>query len=266
MSLVVEKKYQIRTTPNYGLMNLVVVHYCILTLDQNVIGATNKVVGDDNKRLYSPFVCLDYLKFRANNQKGRFEKVGLTVTDFAGINSSFLEIGSDRRHSLQLRSSKDKPKCLSNGDTKPSENGRQCQPEGSLDIGIDAVEVAEVHTDEVGENSVAEVSNVEAHVAGSNVPLTLAEVIEMGMFGRAFQFYEQYRRGKGFSMRHGRKSKNKNGEIVRYTLLCNRQGFWKKKLLEMPERKKEHKAVTRYGCPAELRIKPKAGTCSWYVS
>ncbi|MED6169383.1 hypothetical protein PIB30_020859 [Stylosanthes scabra] len=58
--------------------------------DEKVIVAPNEVVGDGNKRLYSPFACLDYLKFRENNQRGRFEKVGFTVRDFAGINNSHL--------------------------------------------------------------------------------------------------------------------------------------------------------------------------------
>ncbi|KAL1328953.1 hypothetical protein HN51_046127 [Arachis hypogaea] len=55
--------------------------------DHKVIVAPNEVVAlhHANKRFYSPFLCLDYLKFRENNQKGSFEKVGFTVRDFAGI-------------------------------------------------------------------------------------------------------------------------------------------------------------------------------------
>ncbi|KAJ0051443.1 hypothetical protein Pint_00431 [Pistacia integerrima] len=50
-----------------------------------VILAPDEVVGEGNMKLYKPFVCLDYLKFRENNVKGKFEKVGFTVKDFAGI-------------------------------------------------------------------------------------------------------------------------------------------------------------------------------------
>ena len=53
--------------------------------DDKVTLAPDEVVGEGNKRIYKPFVCLDYLKFRENNERGRFEKVGYTVRDFAGI-------------------------------------------------------------------------------------------------------------------------------------------------------------------------------------
>lgn len=56
--------------------------------DEKVVLAPDEVVGDGNKRLYNPFVCSEYLKFRENNQRGRFEKVGYTVKDFAGIKSN----------------------------------------------------------------------------------------------------------------------------------------------------------------------------------
>lgn len=55
--------------------------------DEKVVLAPDEVVGDGNERVYDPFVCEDYLKFRENNQSGRFEKVGYTVRDFAGIKS-----------------------------------------------------------------------------------------------------------------------------------------------------------------------------------
>ncbi|GMY09175.1 gibberellin 20-oxidase-like protein [Fagus crenata] len=53
--------------------------------DEKVILAPDDVVGEGNVRLYNPFVCLDYLKFRESNERGKFEKVGFTVRDFAGI-------------------------------------------------------------------------------------------------------------------------------------------------------------------------------------
>lgn len=52
--------------------------------DEKVILAPDEVVGQEHTRIYKPFVCLDYVKFRENNEKGRFEKVGFTVKDFAG--------------------------------------------------------------------------------------------------------------------------------------------------------------------------------------
>ncbi|KAH6779880.1 2-oxoglutarate and oxygenase superfamily protein [Perilla frutescens var. hirtella] len=52
--------------------------------DDKVVSAPDDVVGQQHARIYNPFVCLDYLKFRESNEKGRFEKVGFTVKDFAG--------------------------------------------------------------------------------------------------------------------------------------------------------------------------------------
>ncbi|PPD73750.1 hypothetical protein GOBAR_DD29324 [Gossypium barbadense] len=51
--------------------------------NEKVIFAPNEVVGD-HSRIYKPFVCADYLKFRLISEKGKFEKVGFTVKDFAG--------------------------------------------------------------------------------------------------------------------------------------------------------------------------------------
>jgi isopenicillin N synthase-like dioxygenase len=53
--------------------------------DEKVIMAPNEVVGEGNARIYEPFVCSDYLKFRESSERGKFEKVGFTVKDFAGI-------------------------------------------------------------------------------------------------------------------------------------------------------------------------------------
>ncbi|KAK9265376.1 hypothetical protein L1049_003526 [Liquidambar formosana] len=53
--------------------------------DEKVILAPDEVVGEGNPRIYRPFVCLDYLKFRESNEEGKFEKVGYTVKDFAGL-------------------------------------------------------------------------------------------------------------------------------------------------------------------------------------
>ncbi|KAL0452485.1 UNVERIFIED_CONTAM: Gibberellin 20-oxidase-like protein [Sesamum latifolium] len=52
--------------------------------DDKVICAPKEVVGEGNLRLYKPFVCADYVKFRENNEEGKFEKVGFTVKHFAG--------------------------------------------------------------------------------------------------------------------------------------------------------------------------------------
>ncbi|KAI3720695.1 hypothetical protein L2E82_31686 [Cichorium intybus] len=52
--------------------------------DDKVVFAPDEVVGDKSLRAYKPFLCGDYMKFRENSEKGKFEKVGFTVKDFAG--------------------------------------------------------------------------------------------------------------------------------------------------------------------------------------
>lgn len=69
--------------------------------DEKVISAPEDVVGEGNQRLYKPFLCRDYIKFRESNEKGRFEKVGYTVDDFAVTTSTqSKEIDSRRTVSL----------------------------------------------------------------------------------------------------------------------------------------------------------------------
>lgn len=53
--------------------------------DEKVISAPEEVVGEESSRLYQPFVCQDYLRFRESNETGKFEKVGFTVKTFAGL-------------------------------------------------------------------------------------------------------------------------------------------------------------------------------------
>ncbi|KAF7836330.1 Gibberellin 20-oxidase-like protein [Senna tora] len=53
--------------------------------DEKVIYAPDEVVGEGGFRVYKPFLCSDYLKFRQSSERGRFEKVGYTAKDFAGI-------------------------------------------------------------------------------------------------------------------------------------------------------------------------------------
>ncbi|XP_077225849.1 gibberellin 20-oxidase-like protein [Tasmannia lanceolata] len=56
--------------------------------DEKVICAPEEVVGEGKPRIYKPFVCLDYIKFRENFVKGKFERVGFTVNDFATVGTS----------------------------------------------------------------------------------------------------------------------------------------------------------------------------------
>ncbi|PKU80231.1 gibberellin 20-oxidase-like protein [Dendrobium catenatum] len=50
--------------------------------DEKVIKAPEDLVGKENSRMYPPFICQDYVKFRENSERGRFDIVGYTVDDF----------------------------------------------------------------------------------------------------------------------------------------------------------------------------------------
>ncbi|KAL1222240.1 Gibberellin 20-oxidase-like protein [Cardamine amara subsp. amara] len=54
--------------------------------DGKVVFAPDEVVGGlEDARVFQSFTCGDYLRFRESNVKGKFEKVGYTVKDFARI-------------------------------------------------------------------------------------------------------------------------------------------------------------------------------------
>ncbi|XP_057780064.1 LOW QUALITY PROTEIN: gibberellin 20-oxidase-like protein [Salvia miltiorrhiza] len=53
--------------------------------DEKVVVAPDDVVGEAGTRMYEAFVCSEYLKFRESDERGRFDKVGFTVKDFAGV-------------------------------------------------------------------------------------------------------------------------------------------------------------------------------------
>ncbi|RYQ98783.1 hypothetical protein Ahy_B07g086574 [Arachis hypogaea] len=75
--------------------------------------------------------------------------------------------------------------------------------------------------------------------------------LEFSCLEEATIFYEEYSRAKGFTIRQEKKLKNKKGEFVR---------------LEKQDRKREHKVITRCGCPGEMRIKLNSETGKWFVS
>ncbi|CAN8302279.1 unnamed protein product [Cochlearia groenlandica] len=54
--------------------------------DEKVVFAPDEVVREgEGLRVFRSFKCGDYLRFRESNEKGKFEKVGHTVEDFARV-------------------------------------------------------------------------------------------------------------------------------------------------------------------------------------
>ncbi|RYR24599.1 hypothetical protein Ahy_B02g058113 [Arachis hypogaea] len=90
--------------------------------------------------------------------------------------------------------------------------------------------------------------------------------MEFCTVGEARELYTSYSKLKGFAIRKSKRVKNAKGEIVRYTFVCNRQGFRHKKWLDKLDRKKEHKPITRCRCVAEMRIKKNHTNRKWFVS
>ncbi|KAG1362644.1 gibberellin 20-oxidase-like protein [Cocos nucifera] len=56
--------------------------------DEKVVSAPEDVVGEPKRRIYKPFVCRDYIKFRENSVEGRFDKVQYTVDNFAAAKNA----------------------------------------------------------------------------------------------------------------------------------------------------------------------------------
>ncbi|XP_008806812.3 gibberellin 20-oxidase-like protein [Phoenix dactylifera] len=56
--------------------------------DEKMVSAPEDVVGEGKQRIYKPFICRDYIKFRENSEKGRFDKVQYTVDNFAAAKTA----------------------------------------------------------------------------------------------------------------------------------------------------------------------------------
>lgn len=67
------------------LVNRVSLGFFLCFEDEKVVLAPQEIVGEGNCRRYKSFKCSEYLKFRQSNEVGKFERIGYTVKDFAGL-------------------------------------------------------------------------------------------------------------------------------------------------------------------------------------
>ncbi|XP_015970047.1 protein FAR1-RELATED SEQUENCE 11-like [Arachis duranensis] len=67
-------------------------------------------------------------------------------------------------------------------------------------------------------------------------------------------FYRNYARVHGFVARLDEKGQDFNGNLNMRQIICNREGTRRKKYLEMENRKKDHKPITRVMCQAKIRF------------
>ena len=71
----------------------------------------------------------------------------------------------------------------------------------------------------------------------------------------ANNFYCKYALFKGFGVRLSDVGKNCKGEIIWRKFVCICEGYRSNKYIEKPNRKREHKAITRKGCNALLYVR-----------
>ncbi|KAJ1386573.1 Zinc finger, PMZ-type [Sesbania bispinosa] len=81
----------------------------------------------------------------------------------------------------------------------------------------------------------------------------------------AYDFYREYAKFIGFSVRKGDVYRNCNGTITMRQLVCNREGERSEKHLNRTDRIREAKALTRTECKARLRVSLDYRSRKWRV-
>lgn len=108
-------------------------------------------------------------------------------------------------------------------------------------------------------------SNV-SHVDFCTVTADEVKGMEFADVESAYAFYNEYAKVKGFSVRKSRRGKNKNDQITWQQFVCSRDGFQDSKYMNLPNRQKEHRVLTRFGCEAEMWISFVTSSGRWFVS
>ncbi|XLR22280.1 hypothetical protein S83_050180 [Arachis hypogaea] len=82
----------------------------------------------------------------------------------------------------------------------------------------------------------------------------------------ACQFYNAYSCWHGFVMRKDDVVKDNQGRIISRQLVCNKEGWRNMRYLDMDDRSRESRSLTRTKCPARLRVKLDYSCGRWKVS
>lgn len=81
-----------------------------------------------------------------------------------------------------------------------------------------------------------------------------------------FQFYNKYARERGFSVRKDYCRRDRfSGIIIHRRFTCSREGFRKELYMDVSNRSREPRALTRCGCKAQFEIKLYQKEGNWYV-
>ncbi|MED6109206.1 hypothetical protein PIB30_116899 [Stylosanthes scabra] len=81
----------------------------------------------------------------------------------------------------------------------------------------------------------------------------------------AYNLYVSYARCIGFGVRKGDAARGKDGTLCRRRFFCNKEGKRHEKFISNPDRKREHKALTRTGCEAMLSVYFDTKSSIWRV-
>ncbi|XP_016192708.1 protein FAR1-RELATED SEQUENCE 5-like [Arachis ipaensis] len=82
----------------------------------------------------------------------------------------------------------------------------------------------------------------------------------------ACQFYNAYSCWHGFVMRKDDVVRDNQGRIISRQLVCNKEGWRNMRYLDLDDRSREARSLTRTKCPARLRVKLDYGCRGWKVS
>ncbi|XP_025673989.1 protein FAR1-RELATED SEQUENCE 5-like [Arachis hypogaea] len=78
----------------------------------------------------------------------------------------------------------------------------------------------------------------------------------------AWQFYNAYSCWHEFVMRKDDVVRDNQGRIISRQLVCNKEGWMNVRYLDLDDRSREARSLTRTKCPAQLRVKLDYG-CGW---
>ncbi|XP_028091452.1 protein FAR1-RELATED SEQUENCE 5-like [Camellia sinensis] len=132
--------------------------------------------------------------------------------------------------------------------------------------------------DDDGNDGEYNIHNEDDIVNSNNIPTErdikrLDELTEKDVFEMTFdseengeRFYNSYAKVKGFSIRRDQLYKDKNNMVISRSWVCSKEGYRQSKYLEVEERKREPKQLTRVGCRACFRIKYNRSTSKYEVN
>ncbi|XP_028056458.1 protein FAR1-RELATED SEQUENCE 5-like [Camellia sinensis] len=138
--------------------------------------------------------------------------------------------------------------------------------------------IYELDDDDGGNDGEYNIHNEDDIINSNDIPTErdikpLDELTEKDVFEMTFdseengeRFYNSYAKVKGFSIRRDQLYKDKNNMVISKSWVCSKEGYRQSKYVEVEERKREPKQLTRVGCRACFRIKYNRSTSKYEVN